>query len=158
MTLADTGAWMAVLSRVGPVLLSVTSSLQMDFLRRPALDVPLWADAELVKLGRSLAVVRVTIWSAHPPPIATTPPSHASGSDSAIDLSRKGDNGNANHDCPADRAPQNHGDIKSDADARQAAPDVRIDDACIPSSAPVAIATVTYAIPPPPHTTRTAKL
>jgi hypothetical protein len=33
----DTAAWMAVLSRIDPVLLSVTTSLHIDFLRKPAL-------------------------------------------------------------------------------------------------------------------------
>jgi uncharacterized protein (TIGR00369 family) len=60
MTLADTTAWMAILSRIGPVLLSVTTSLHIDFLRKPALNY-LEADGSLLKLGRRLAVVDVTI-------------------------------------------------------------------------------------------------
>ena len=63
MMLADTGAWMTVMSRLGRVLMAVTTSLQIDFLRKPALDASLRADCELVKLGRQLAVVRVTIYS-----------------------------------------------------------------------------------------------
>ncbi|MDE2282330.1 MAG: PaaI family thioesterase [Actinomycetales bacterium] len=62
MMLADTAAWMAILSRIGPVLLSVTTSLHIDFLRKPALrDV--MARARVLKLGRKLAVVDVELFS-----------------------------------------------------------------------------------------------
>ena len=37
MTLADSAAWMAVMSQVGEVLLAVTTSLHIDFLRKPKL-------------------------------------------------------------------------------------------------------------------------
>ena len=60
MTLADASAWFAILSRVGPKLLSVTTSLHIDFLRKPEIEA-LIAEADLVKLGSRLAVVRVTI-------------------------------------------------------------------------------------------------
>ena len=62
MMLADTAAWMAILSQIGPVLLAVTTSLHIDFLRKPALrDV--MARARILKLGRKLAVVDVEIFS-----------------------------------------------------------------------------------------------
>ena len=62
MMLADTAAWMAILSQIGPVLLAVTTSLHIDFLRKPALrDV--MARARILKLGRKLAVVEVEIFS-----------------------------------------------------------------------------------------------
>lgn len=60
MTLADTAAWLAILSRVGPELMAVTSSLHIDFLRKPSLS-QLEATGALLKLGRRLAVVAVTI-------------------------------------------------------------------------------------------------
>jgi len=63
MALADTSAWMAILSRIGPVVMAVTTSLHIDFLRRPAL-FDLLADARLLKLGSRLAVVDVAITSA----------------------------------------------------------------------------------------------
>ncbi len=64
MTLADTCAWMCVLARLGPVgVMSVTTSLHMDFLVRPKLGVDLEADGELLKFGRTLAVVGVRIRS-----------------------------------------------------------------------------------------------
>lgn len=63
MTLADAAAWMATLSRIGPVALAVTSSLSIDFLRKPAL-ADLLATAELLKLGRRQSVTDVRIRSA----------------------------------------------------------------------------------------------
>ena len=62
MTLADTAAWMAILSRIGPVVLAVTTSLHIDFLRKPAI-ADLIADADLLKLGTRLAIVDVRIHS-----------------------------------------------------------------------------------------------
>lgn len=63
MSLADTAAWMAVLSRVGPALLAVTTSLHIDFLRKPALTEVL-ARARILKLGRRLGVIDVEMTSA----------------------------------------------------------------------------------------------
>jgi uncharacterized protein (TIGR00369 family) len=62
MSLADTTAWMATLSRIGPVVLAVTTSLHIDFLRKPALR-DLVATGDLLKLGSRLAIVDVTIRS-----------------------------------------------------------------------------------------------
>jgi uncharacterized protein (TIGR00369 family) len=62
MTLADTAAWLAILARVGPQLLAVTTSLHIDFLRKPTLT-DLVARGRLLKLGRSLAVVDVELFS-----------------------------------------------------------------------------------------------
>jgi len=62
MMLADTTAWVAILSRVGPRLLAVTTSLHIDFLRKPTLT-DLVAQGRLLKLGRSLAVVDVELFS-----------------------------------------------------------------------------------------------
>ncbi len=62
MMLADTAAWLAIMARVGPVLLAVTTSLHIDFLRKPALS-DLLARTRLLKLGRKLAVVDVELFS-----------------------------------------------------------------------------------------------
>jgi len=62
MMLADTAAWMAILAQIGPVLLAVTTSLHIDFLRKPDMT-DLMARATLLKLGRKLAMVDVTIYS-----------------------------------------------------------------------------------------------
>ncbi len=62
MALADTAAWMAILAQIGPVLLAVTTSLHIDFLRKPDIT-DLVAKATVLKLGRSLAVVDVSLFS-----------------------------------------------------------------------------------------------
>jgi uncharacterized protein (TIGR00369 family) len=63
MMLADTTAWMAILAQVGEVLLAVTTSLHIDFLRKPDLENDLVARGRLLKLGRKLAVVDVELFS-----------------------------------------------------------------------------------------------
>ncbi|QXC60969.1 PaaI family thioesterase [Aquihabitans sp. G128] len=62
MTLADTVAYVAVVSRIGPEFLTVTSHLAMDFLRKPP-PAALRATGELLKLGRRQALVAVRIYS-----------------------------------------------------------------------------------------------
>lgn len=62
MAFADAAAWLAILAQIGPVPLSVTTSLHIDFFRKPAMaDVV--AEGRLLKLGRSLAVVSVPLLS-----------------------------------------------------------------------------------------------
>ncbi|NLA37238.1 MAG: PaaI family thioesterase [Actinobacteria bacterium] len=73
MSLADAAAWLATLSRIGPVALAVTSSLCIDFLRKPELG-DLEARVELLKLGRRQSVSDVRLHSAtatHPVARAT---------------------------------------------------------------------------------------
>jgi uncharacterized protein (TIGR00369 family) len=62
MTLADTAMYLALLAAIGPVALAVTTNLNINFLRKPGLR-DLVADAELLKLGKRLAVGAVTIYS-----------------------------------------------------------------------------------------------
>jgi uncharacterized protein (TIGR00369 family) len=62
MAIADGVAYMAVLSRIGPAALAVTSNLNINFLRRPRL-VDLVADGRLLKLGRTLALAEVLLYS-----------------------------------------------------------------------------------------------
>ncbi|HWC77194.1 MAG TPA: PaaI family thioesterase [Blastocatellia bacterium] len=62
MTLADTAVYMALLAMIGPVALAVTTSLNINFLRKPPkLDVI--GVCEILKLGKRLAVGAVTMWS-----------------------------------------------------------------------------------------------
>jgi uncharacterized protein (TIGR00369 family) len=63
MALADVAMYIAVLAAVGPVPLAVTTQLSINFLRRPA-AADLVAEAELMKLGKRLAVGAVAIRSA----------------------------------------------------------------------------------------------
>ena len=62
MALADTGLWVALLAMIGPEPLSVTSHLDIDFLRKPA-PVDVIAHTTLHKLGKRLAVGDVLMYS-----------------------------------------------------------------------------------------------
>lgn len=55
-SLADVGMYLALLSRIGPVALAVTTSCSIDFMRKPAADRDLIGQTRLLKLGRLLAV------------------------------------------------------------------------------------------------------
>lgn len=63
MLLADSATYGAVLSRIGIVPLAVTTSMSMNFLRRPSPDAALVGEARLLKLGKRLAVAEVKITS-----------------------------------------------------------------------------------------------
>ena len=76
-TLADVALYAAVMSCIGRVELAVTSSMTINFLRRPPLG-PLIADARILKSGRRLITGDILIR-----PEASTgsnPVAHASGS------------------------------------------------------------------------------
>jgi uncharacterized protein (TIGR00369 family) len=62
MALADCTAWLVIVGQIGPVALSVTTSLHIDFLRKPEL-VDVVARGELLKLGKRLAVADVAMYS-----------------------------------------------------------------------------------------------
>ena len=53
MGLADCAAWLGILAQIGPVALAVTTSLHIDFLRKPAL-VDIVAEGRVLKLGKTL--------------------------------------------------------------------------------------------------------
>ena len=61
--LADVAVYLAILARIGPVALAVTTNASVDFLRKPAAGVDLLAEARILKLGRVLAVGDVLIRS-----------------------------------------------------------------------------------------------
>ncbi|MFN4171489.1 MAG: PaaI family thioesterase [Pseudorhodobacter sp.] len=61
--LADVAVYLAILSRIGPVALAVTTNCAIDFMRKPAAGRDLIAGARLLKLGRVLAVGDVLIHS-----------------------------------------------------------------------------------------------
>ncbi|CAO4171357.1 MULTISPECIES: PaaI family thioesterase [Methylorubrum] len=62
MALADYALYAAILANIGPVALAVTTSLNVNFLRRPG-PAALVAECRLMKLGRRLAVGEVAIRS-----------------------------------------------------------------------------------------------
>lgn len=61
--LADVGVYLAILARIGPVALAVTTSCSIDFMRKPAANTDLLARTRILKLGRQLAVGDVLIYS-----------------------------------------------------------------------------------------------
>jgi len=61
--LADVAMYLAILSRIGPVALAVTTNCAIDFMRKPTAGRDLWAEARILKLGRSLAVGDVLVFS-----------------------------------------------------------------------------------------------
>jgi uncharacterized protein (TIGR00369 family) len=61
--LADVAAYLAVLARIGPVALAVTTSASIDFLRKPGPGRDLTAQVRVLKLGRVLAVADVLVYS-----------------------------------------------------------------------------------------------
>jgi uncharacterized protein (TIGR00369 family) len=61
--LADIALYVAILGRIGPVALAVTTNLNINFLRKPPAG-DLIGEARLLKLGKRLAVGEVSIMSA----------------------------------------------------------------------------------------------
>jgi uncharacterized protein (TIGR00369 family) len=61
--LVDVAMYLAILSRIGPVALAVTTNCAIDFLRKPEAGRDLLAEARLLKLGRRLAVGDVLVFS-----------------------------------------------------------------------------------------------
>jgi uncharacterized protein (TIGR00369 family) len=71
MALADCAMYVLVLSVVGPLGLAVTTNLNINFLRKGACGEDVLAKAQLLKLGKRLAVGEVALFSANSPdPIA----------------------------------------------------------------------------------------
>lgn len=69
MSLADTAGYALVLAHVGDQLMAVTSQLNMSFLRGAA-PGDLHAEAEMLRLGRRLAVMDVRLWTEGPDRLA----------------------------------------------------------------------------------------
>jgi acyl-coenzyme A thioesterase PaaI-like protein len=63
MFTADVALYAAILGEIGIVPLAVTTSLTFNFLRKPAGDRDIIGVCELVKLGKSLAVGEVKLFS-----------------------------------------------------------------------------------------------
>ena len=62
--LADVGMYLAILARIGPVALAVTTNCSIDFMRKPEAGTDLICQTRLHKLGRVLAVGDAMIYSA----------------------------------------------------------------------------------------------
>lgn len=72
--LADIAAYVMTLARIGPKALTVTTHCSIDFMRKPDGGRDLLAHARLLKLGRSLSVTDVLVYSEG----ADDPVAHAS--------------------------------------------------------------------------------
>ena len=62
-SLADISVYLSVLAAIGPEALTVTTNCSIDFMRKPVSEVDLLAHCKLLKLGKSLAVGDVLIYS-----------------------------------------------------------------------------------------------
>ena len=63
MTVADLALYVAILGEIGIVPLTVTTSLSINFLRKPSADRRIVGVCKLIKLGRTLAVGEVALYS-----------------------------------------------------------------------------------------------
>ena len=63
MTVADVALYAAVLGELGLVALAVASNLSINFLRKPAADKDIVGHCKLVKVGRTLVMGEVMLYS-----------------------------------------------------------------------------------------------
>ncbi len=63
MTVADVALYVAILGEIGIVPLAVTTNLNINFLRKPAGNKAIIGECKLIKVGRTLAVGEVTLFS-----------------------------------------------------------------------------------------------
>lgn len=63
MTLADVAMYVAILGEIGIVPLAVTTSLSINFLRKPSADRSVVGVCKLLKVGKALVVGEVSLYS-----------------------------------------------------------------------------------------------
>lgn len=63
MGVADVALYVAILGEIGIVPLAVTTSLTINFLRKPSSQARIVGECKLMKVGRSLAVGEVSLYS-----------------------------------------------------------------------------------------------
>ena len=61
--LADVGAYVATMSRIGRQALAVTTNCSIDFMRKPAAGADVLGQFRLLKIGRALSVVDCLLYS-----------------------------------------------------------------------------------------------
>jgi len=83
MSIADVALYVAILGTIGIVPLTVTTSLTINFLRKPSAEARIIADCTLMKVGRTLIVGEVSLYSegfsdlvAHVVGTYSVPPKH----------------------------------------------------------------------------------
>ncbi len=63
MSIADVAIYVAILGKIGIVPLTVTTSLTINFLRKPSAEARIIANCTLIKVGRTLIVGEVSLYS-----------------------------------------------------------------------------------------------
>ena len=63
MSVADVALYVATLGKIGIVPLTVTTSLTINFLRKPSAEARIIAECTLMKVGRTLIVGEVALYS-----------------------------------------------------------------------------------------------
>jgi acyl-coenzyme A thioesterase PaaI-like protein len=63
MEVADVALYVAILARIGIVPLVVTTNMSINFLRKPAADRDIIGVCTLMKVGKSLAIGEVSLYS-----------------------------------------------------------------------------------------------
>lgn len=76
MTLADFALYVAILGEIGLIGLAVTTNMNINFLRKPSGGQDLLGKCQLMKVGKTLVVGEVWIYSAD----STEPVAHVVGS------------------------------------------------------------------------------
>ncbi|MGE6441699.1 PaaI family thioesterase [Psychrobacter sp. NPDC078409] len=86
MAVADVAIYVAILGRIGIVPLTVTTSLTINFLRKPSANARIIAECTLMKVGRTLIIGEVSLYSegsddivAHVVGTYSVPPKHIEG-------------------------------------------------------------------------------
>ena len=64
-SLVDIGMYILLLAHIGKEPLAVTTNCSIDFLKKPTMDEELFADCNLLKLGKTLVAVSYTHLRAH---------------------------------------------------------------------------------------------
>ena len=83
MSIADVALYVAILGKIGIVPLTVTTNLTINFLRKPSAEARIIAECTLMKVGRTLIVGEVALYSegsrdmvAHVVGTYSVPPQH----------------------------------------------------------------------------------
>jgi uncharacterized protein (TIGR00369 family) len=63
MEMADLALYVAILNEIGLVALAVTTNLNINFLRKPSSEKDIIAKCKLIKIGKTLVVGEVSIYS-----------------------------------------------------------------------------------------------
>lgn len=63
MSVADCAVYAAIFAKLGIIPLAVTTSLNINFLRRPSATDDILGKAKLIKIGKTLVVAEVNVFS-----------------------------------------------------------------------------------------------